>query len=36
MFLWLQDCVLFWAVRMINGYDHPVLKLKGKQEHVTG
>lgn len=44
MFLWLQDCVLFWAVRMINGYDHPVLNLKGKrstkpkgkQEHVTG
>lgn len=29
MFLWLQDCVLFWTVRMINGYDHPVLNLKG-------
>lgn len=29
MFLWLQDYVLFWTVRMINGYDHPVLNLKG-------
>lgn len=29
MFLWLQDCVLLWPVRMmINGYDDPALYLK--------